>query len=357
MKVSCSIAFTVQISASIHKQIYPDETVAKTRTTHLGKIDFPAAFKVCIKPSFNATQIWLVGYNSTYSYFTGRSKFARGTTGVGKYGWAGHTQDGGVFSNVTDVQNRIFLDYHSVIKGIVVVTNKVLWGYLPITSLKLHTPNYPSNCLTLDIIKHLTPGEILERLIVTFDPTKFATDVDVVIEDRLTMVDRTLLSSRKSPINYDSIDKSLTKDYLVSFHQDIFLDSDRSECVNYPTDKYTTFNDCDRQYLDKLYAKKNTYPAWATPEDLTLATNLTIATDFRPSTLYFMGRSGSPCVEPCKQTTIMSAYQQTDKPLLKGRNYPSVVLNFNQKVRVTTHAMPSFHPLEVLQVDQEFIWL
>ena len=75
-----------------------------------------------MKPSFNVTELSSVGYDYGAYYFTGKSKFD--CTGKGNYGWAGHTIDGGVFSNVSDVQERIFQDYHSVINTTIFTTNK-----------------------------------------------------------------------------------------------------------------------------------------------------------------------------------------------------------------------------------------
>ena len=352
LKVACSVAFIVQISASVYHQLAPEKTVAETLTTDLENIDFPAAFKVCIKPSFNDTELSRVGYYSPYYYFTGKSKFEMNITGQGNYGWAGHREDGGVFSNASDVQNRIFQDYHSVIRGIVYTTSRVHFGSIPISSLQLRKPNYPNNCLILDVTKHLKPKERLKSLGITFRSDKFATDVDVIIEDQLTLIDRSLMySTRKQPINYDSLYKNLTKQYLVSFEQNVFLDADKTECVNYPTDKFESYNDCDQQYMNRLLQKEYIYPAWATAKDLSKATTLTKSSGLLRSIPYFMGSDSGPCVDPCKQTSIKALYQQSDKMMVDGHYYPTVNLNFNPIVKVTTHALPSFQPLEVLQVS------
>ena len=199
--------------------------------------------------------------------------------------------------------------------------------------------------------KYLKPREMLFTLGITFRSNKFATDIDVIIEDQLTLLDRSLMySTRKQPINYDSLYKNLTKHYLISFEQNVFIDADKTECVNYPTDKYATFNDCDHQYLNKLLKKENLHPAWATPEDLSKATNLTKSSGLTGSIIYFMGYDSGPCVEPCKQTSIAAVYQQTEKMTVDGHSYPTVNFNFNPIVKVITHALPSFQPLEVLQV-------
>ena len=217
----------LQISASIYYQISPDYTVAKTSTKNLGDIDFPAAFKVCIKPSFNDTEISVVGYNSSADYFLGKSKYD-----AIYYGWAGHTKGGGVFSTVTDVQDRIFQDYHSVIKYTGFVSDRREWGVISKNSYQLTKPNYLNNCLTLEILKHFSLGERLDILMIGFESKSFATDIDIIIEDQLTLVDRTrLYSTRKKPINHNSLNQKLTNQYLVSFEQNTFLDAEKNKCT------------------------------------------------------------------------------------------------------------------------------
>ena len=187
VKVACSVAFICQISASINRQLTREEKVAKTVTKELKDVDFPAAFKVCMKPSFNVPELLKVGYDSGYSYFKGQSKFD--CTGTGNHGWAGHTKDGDVFSNVSDVQNRVFQDYHSVINTTLLLkTNGDL--DLPSSSYQLLKPNFPNNCLTLDISKHLPPGDMVNTLVMAFNSNQFATDIDVIIEDQLTLTNR-----------------------------------------------------------------------------------------------------------------------------------------------------------------------
>ena len=169
--------------------------MAKTSTKKLKDIVFPSAFKICMKPSFNTTELSRVGYEYSYNYFNGRSGFDY--TGTGNHGWAGHTRDGGVFSNVTDVQNRIFQDYHSVINTTMYFTSNNPSGVLPSSSYQLLKPNYPNNCVTLDMSKHLSPGEMVYTLYMGFNSDGFATDIDVIIEDQLTLTDRTRKQAKK----------------------------------------------------------------------------------------------------------------------------------------------------------------
>ena len=345
----------IQISASIFYQIAPDEIMAKTVTKKLEDIDFPVAFKICMKPSFNDDELTRVGYEYSYNYFLGKSKFETNTTDMRNYGWAGHTKDGEVFTNVSDVQSRIFKDYHSVIISTRFWTLKGGFEFLPTRSYQSRKPNYPNNCLTLDIKKHVPPKDRLFFLSISFDSDLFATAVNVIIEDRLTLVDRIRQhGTRKHPIKYDSLRRKMQDTYMVSFEQNIFLDEDVTVCVNYPTDKYASFNDCDLQYLDKLLQKKSLYPAWATPGDLSRAANLTKSTGLGAFiTGYFFGITSGPCVQPCTQTSIKAVYQFSDQPDGINKTVPTITLNFDSYVKVTTHAYPSFQPLEVLQVQQD----
>jgi hypothetical protein len=183
-----------------------------------------------------------------------------------------------------------------------------------------------------------------------FEAESFATEVSVIIEDRLTMVDRTKMSSkRKQIINYGAISTNLKKYYLVSFDQTIYRDKDETFCVNYPTDQYTSFNDCDRQHLANLLKRSTLLPAWATPQNLSRATKLAKTFGFYKSIDYFMGRSDAPCVQPCTQTSIQAEFQYVAK---LAKNDPTIYLAFDSHVEVTTHALPKFQPLEVLQVRQ-----
>ena len=187
---------------------------------------------------------------------------------------------------------------------------------------------------------------------MNFNSDQFATDIDIIIEDRLTLVDRSFLTSTRShPINYENLKKNLSKSYFVSFQQNIFEDRDNAFCVNYPTVKFKSFNDCDNQYLGKLLQKVDISPSWANPQDLSKATNLTKSEGLSQTVLqYFLGLDPGPCVEPCTKTSITSVYKFSDIVTVNGATYPMVTLNFNSIVEVITHALPTFNALTVLQV-------
>ena len=86
----------VQTTTLIVNMINPKETLIKTQIMDFDKIDFPLIFKVCITPGFNTTELRTLGYRNSLAYLQGRSVFNRSTIG-----WAGHTADGQVASNVS----------------------------------------------------------------------------------------------------------------------------------------------------------------------------------------------------------------------------------------------------------------
>ena len=356
LQFACTIAFIIQISASVKSQIFPQNTVAKTVRTNLENVDFPVAFKVCMKPSFSDEELKTVGYENPYSYFAGISKYENRLDGTGIHGWAGHTAEGGVFSNASDVQKRIFMDYHSAINGTIIETNKVFLNNISTSNYQLQKPNYPNNCLTLDIGKYITSGGRIKFVSIRFDASRFATDIDVIIEDRLILLDRTtMFSTRNQPINYDNLSKNLTKSYIVTLKQNIYQDKENTFCVNYPTERFKSFNDCDNQYLEEILQKVQIYPAWAFPKDLSKATHITNSSGLGDAILYFLGTDPGPCVEPCTQTSIQAVYKHANRLVYKGVTFPTVALYFNPTVEVTTHAMPMFNPLDVLQVGYDAV--
>ena len=117
---------------------------------------------------------------------------------------------------------------------------------------------------------------------------------------------------------------------------------------------YSTFEDCDRHYLDDLLQPSSLLPVWATPQDLSLATNLSIDTyGLSPAIRgYFMGTAPSPYQQPCTQTAITSVYSDT-----QSADLPTIIIDFNPSVEVTTHYFPEFQFLVIFQdLEDEPCW-
>ena len=67
-----------------------------TYAVDLSKVDFPISFSIIVSPGFNDTALRSNGYENKNAYFGGLSTF-----NDDHYGWAGHTEEGGVISSVS----------------------------------------------------------------------------------------------------------------------------------------------------------------------------------------------------------------------------------------------------------------
>ena len=161
----------------------------------------------------------MVGYDGVYHYFNGKSKYNSSI-----HGWAGHTEDGKVFSNVSDVQDRIFQKYTSAIKEIRVGTYGGRNKDVPVKYIRLRQLNYPYNCLTMDLmVVPQLKGSHIEMVSLKFNTRSFATDVKIDIEDRLSQVNRRDEFSRTMYVGPDVEITNLhhtifEKTYLISFY-------------------------------------------------------------------------------------------------------------------------------------------
>ena len=117
-------------------------------------------------------------------------------------------------------------------------------------------PNFPDNCWTLDLSKHLsnfTPLKVklFFRVIKDFS-------VEVLVEDRLTALARASAFAKfaqKSGAPIVNTDHK-QKTFVLANEQEIFDENDENiGCKNYPTEHHPTFKDCDKDYTQKILAK------------------------------------------------------------------------------------------------------
>ena len=101
LHVGCTIAFSVQMILLTRALMYPEHTVSRIFRKNLTIQEFPVVFKICIKPGFDKEALKETGYENVFSYFWGISQYNKSLLG-----WAGHTAEGGVFSNVTGKLSR-----------------------------------------------------------------------------------------------------------------------------------------------------------------------------------------------------------------------------------------------------------
>ena len=92
----CLLAFLLQAGFILFNLLNPAHTEIHTEIKNLDDLPFPAVFKICIKPAFNLEYLRRAGYDNTFDYFLGRSKYNSSL-----YGWAGHTKRADVFTNIS----------------------------------------------------------------------------------------------------------------------------------------------------------------------------------------------------------------------------------------------------------------
>lgn len=169
------------------------------------------------------------------------------------------------------------------------------------------TENIFSNCKMLKMNSFSSPNRILFSI-------KNSHTVTVLIEDRKKALRKRLLKSNSLDYEGSSIEtkRNVSKidRLLLTFSQTINLENQADNvCVEYPTEKFESFYDCDEHYVyQEMRQKYNLMPFWAakTLDEVTRlqfynTTNLPGAMPWR----YLMeGAEESNCHKPCKSTKV-----------------------------------------------------
>ena len=144
------------------------------------EIEFPLIIKVCISPGFNDTILKEVGYDDTFSYFLGISRFNQSF-----YGWAGHTNTSGIVGNVSGVLDLVKNHApETVIEDAHVWTTEREHVTIPIEQFRVSRVNYPHNCYTLDLF-NLTEEYNVKELFIQFHNLENKT-AEVLLRDKIT---------------------------------------------------------------------------------------------------------------------------------------------------------------------------
>ena len=114
--------------------------------------EFPLLTRICVSPGFDMEALLKAGYNSTNSYFSGKSRFNHSVIG-----WAGHTEDGGIFGNALQTYDYVKqnISLRDILDSIHVKT--LLGGRIFLNTedvIQEENINYPDNCQTLDVTRH-----------------------------------------------------------------------------------------------------------------------------------------------------------------------------------------------------------
>jgi hypothetical protein len=86
---------------NINDRYNTNKTTVTTYAVDLSKVDFPVSFSLIVSPGFKDMALQTNGYEDGIEYFGGQSRFSED-----HYGWAGHTEEGGIISSVSGNTNH-----------------------------------------------------------------------------------------------------------------------------------------------------------------------------------------------------------------------------------------------------------
>ena len=148
-----------------------------------------------------------------------------------------------------------------------VVTLTGDWVWLPPTTAVLRRPNYPHNCLTLDISDH---PKVVEKGILKvgfiFNASK-GFGAELLLEDRVHSLSRALQYNRLSYTGPTMMIKDLSSrqylEFVAKLRQTVFVEEDvTKKCKIYPNNNHTSFDQCDEEEMFMEFKKHNVTPPW-----------------------------------------------------------------------------------------------
>ena len=108
----------------------------------LEDIEFPLVIKICTVPGFNQTALHEAGYEDTWKFFLGQSRFNESV-----FGWAGHTEDSATFGSVEETLAEVSdSNFDSVVSNVYVWTKDEETIDILFEHLKASRVNYLNNC-------------------------------------------------------------------------------------------------------------------------------------------------------------------------------------------------------------------
>ena len=189
----CSMAFLVNI---IQSYLAMRDQVEDTLSHHsLADMAFPVLIKVRVSPGYNATALLEAGYSSTEGYFAGQSRHR-----PAHFGWAGHTEDGGVQGTVEEVFHRVTQPnaLSDVLEGMTIITSsRKERTFTPENVSGKLVRSYPDNFFYVNTSHLLSefPGETVNSASLTFKKVS-GMSVTVQLEGTDIIVKRPLAMNR-----------------------------------------------------------------------------------------------------------------------------------------------------------------
>ena len=275
--LACTAVLAFQLAHVLEGYIRPTITRTWEEEVPLQEIDFPLVVKICVVPGFNQTALYEAGYQETYSYFGGQSRFNNTL-----FGWAGHTEDSGTLGTVEDILAQVTdNETENIFDRIFVWTkdeNDILDDFdIAFEHLKASTVNYPNNCrsLALSSIPELEGKRIQQLGLQVGDLGNYTIEVNFhgdTLDCRRNIKELHSFQSTGDAIKL--MHKDLRRAYIVDISQRVFVEEDPTNtCRNYPNEEYLSYQECDDQFLrDHLPA--GLMPVWMTEDFADVSTQV-----------------------------------------------------------------------------------
>ena len=189
----------------------------------------------------------------------------------------------------------------------------------PSSQAKLLKPNFPHNCLSIDIAENKDIKEHGVKNVYIEIYNRSGYGVELFLEDRHRSCSRTIRYSRLAQtganIGIDDLGKTVVKNYVVKLKEDVHLEENPLvKCRNYPNNDYDSYNDCDEDYLIKTFQQYfGFYPIWVTSNMSLVTENATVAhydTLGEGKANFYDLRDGdiSNCKLPCMSSSVTCAF-------------------------------------------------
>ena len=253
-------------------------------------IEFPLLTRICLSPGFDMEALLKAGYNSTNSYFSGKSRFNHSVIG-----WAGHKVDGGILSNAIQTYDYVKqnITLQNTLHSIHVKT--LLGGRIFLNTedvIQEETINYPDNCQTLDVTRHdVIKQEGVKDIQFRFQPFSENISVSVNLLGKSSACSRTLAELAFSQSGERIVFENYAeKRFEIKLHGNEVVEGiPGDDCRNYPNEHFDSYKECDDDYLRKELNRiaPEALPIWLT-ENLSLATPQKILTNSDGRFLIFL---------------------------------------------------------------------
>ena len=233
---------TIQLGHVLEGFFKPTITRTWEEKVPLRDMDFPLDPKICVIPGFNQAALYDVGYEDTWQYFRGQSRFNESV-----YGWAGHTKDSGIVGSVEEIIAHV-IDYRieNVIEQVWVWTKEGDAIKIPLQKLTVARVNYPNNCLTLPLNKIPDiKGKQIQELLVFVNFTGYNSIEIHFVGD--TLVNGRHIKEHRLNSGGDVIKltgQSRSTNYMIDITQRILVEEDPTNtCIDYPNQEYSNYDE------------------------------------------------------------------------------------------------------------------